>query len=75
MDFYFIYCRFYLTVHGDKLIMGKWITKEQLGVYSIALGFGGLVSLVASKFSSRLLDPLFKHIDSNSHRAIYAVKK
>ncbi len=65
----------FVALHGDKLIMGKWITKEQLGVYAIALGFGGLVSLVASKFSSRLLDPLFKqHIDNQNVRAIHAAR-
>ena len=51
------------------------MTMDQLGVYSIAIVFGSLISMVAAKFSGRLLDPLFKqHIDNQNFIAIKAAR-
>ncbi|MGH1485100.1 MAG: oligosaccharide flippase family protein [Cellvibrionaceae bacterium] len=65
----------YIALHGDKLIMGNWMTMGQLGVYSIAIVFGSLISMIAAKFSGRLLDALFKqHIDKKDFSSIKMVR-
>lgn len=65
----------YIANQGDKLIMGKWLTMEDLGVYSIAAVFASVVSMIAGPISSRLLQPLYRqHLDDNNYQSIYKIR-
>lgn len=65
----------YLALHGDKLIIGFWTSPRELGVYSIAVVFSGLVSMLAAQFSGRMLDALFKqYLDAGRLNMIEKVR-
>lgn len=50
----------YITVQGDKLIMGKFLTFGELGKYSIAATWSSIVALFSVSLSARILHPYFK---------------
>ncbi len=50
----------FIIVQGDRLIMGKWLTIEQLGLYSIASTWAAIVALVSFNLSTRVLHPYFR---------------
>ncbi len=50
----------YITIHGDKLIMGKFMTKAELGIYNNAATWAAMITLIAYDLSRRVLHPFFK---------------
>jgi O-antigen/teichoic acid export membrane protein len=49
----------FLLVHGNRLILGKFVTVTELGLFSVALFIGNFVVLLVRAVSSRVLLPLF----------------
>lgn len=50
----------YIATRSDVVIMGFWLSMEDLGKYSIAAIFAGMVVLVSSSISAKVLHPHFK---------------
>jgi O-antigen/teichoic acid export membrane protein len=50
----------YLVFHGDRLILGKFISLEELALFTIAFLFGSLPQTLNQLLNSRVLLPLFK---------------
>jgi O-antigen/teichoic acid export membrane protein len=59
----------YVASQGDRLIMGAVLAIEQVGIYTIAATFASLVTMIISKITMRVLQPLFKqyHDKNNTH--------
>ena len=66
----------YITVQGDRLIMGGFLTMAELGKYSVASTWAAIVSLLSVNFSTRVLHPYFKTaLDTHAdHRRIHHVR-
>ncbi len=66
----------YITVQGDKLIMGGFLSMVELGIYSLASTWSAIVAILAASLSTRVLHPYFKQaIDTHSdHAQIYKVR-
>ncbi len=47
--------------HGDRLVLGKFISLEELAVYTIALLFAGIPQMLNNHLVSRVLLPLYKN--------------
>ena len=54
----------FLARQGDSLIISKWVTADQLGVFSIALNFAKLVDVIVERFSWSLLFPVYAEMRS-----------
>jgi len=50
----------YLILQGDKLILGKYISLEELAVFTIAFLFGSLPHTLGKLLNSRVIMPLYK---------------
>lgn len=50
----------FIAVQGDRLIMGKWLTIEDLGLYSIATTWSAIIAMIAFNLSTRVLHPYFR---------------
>ena len=50
----------YLVNQGDRLILGKYVSLEELAIFTIAFLFGSLPLTLAIQLNSRVLIPLFK---------------
>ncbi len=50
----------FIIVQGDRLIMGKWLPIDQLGLYSIASTWSAIVALISFNLSTRVLHPYFR---------------
>lgn len=50
----------FIAVQADKLVMGAWMTMDQLGQYSIASTWSMLVMTLSFNLSTRVLHPFFK---------------
>ncbi|MFT5085394.1 MAG: O-antigen/teichoic acid export membrane protein, partial [Lentisphaeria bacterium] len=58
----------YITIHGDRLIMGKFLTMEELGKYSVAVAWASIIMMLSGSLSNRVLMPYFKMaLDDNSN--------
>lgn len=67
----------YITVQGDRLILGSFLTMGELGIYSVAATWAAIVALLSVNFSTRILHPYFKQVidDTNSdHSKIKRVR-
>lgn len=58
----------WITVQGDRMILGGFISMAELGMYSLAATWSAIVSLVSVNLSTRVLFPYFRqaietHID------------
>ncbi|MEE4302140.1 MAG: oligosaccharide flippase family protein, partial [Pseudomonadales bacterium] len=56
----------YITNQGDRLIIGKFMSMAELGIYSIASNWAALVSIVSYELSTRVLHPFFRQSLENS---------
>ncbi|MFL0800976.1 MAG: oligosaccharide flippase family protein [Agarilytica sp.] len=57
----------FIIVQGDRLIMGKWLPIDQLGLYSIASTWSAIVALISFNLSTRVLHPYFRQkLDAGS---------
>ena len=54
----------FLARQGDSLIFSKWVTAEQLGVFSIAITFAKLVEILVERMSWSLLFPVYAELQS-----------
>lgn len=54
----------FLARQGDSLIISKWVTAEQLGVFGIALTLAKLVEMIVERISWSLLFPVYAEIQS-----------
>lgn len=50
----------FLVNHADRAILGKFITLEMLGIYSIGLIMAGLPLLLGRPLASKIIFPLYK---------------
>lgn len=50
----------YITVQGDRLIMGGFLSMAELGKYSVAATWASIVTLLSVNFSTRVLHPYFR---------------
>ncbi|MEX1369325.1 MAG: oligosaccharide flippase family protein [Nannocystaceae bacterium] len=48
----------FLTANADRLILGKFLTTERLGIYSIAFGYSSMVVALVTKLADTVLFPL-----------------
>ncbi|NND55141.1 MAG: oligosaccharide flippase family protein [Gammaproteobacteria bacterium] len=56
----------FLARQGDSLIISKWMTAEELGVFSIAVTFAKLVEMLVERLSWSLLFPVYAEIQAGS---------
>ena len=56
----------FLARQGDSLIISKWITAEELGVFSIAVTFAKLVEMLVERMSWSLLFPVYAELRTGS---------
>lgn len=56
----------FLARQGDSLIISKWVTAEELGVFSIAITFAKLVEMLVERMSWSLLFPVYAEIQAGS---------
>jgi O-antigen/teichoic acid export membrane protein len=52
----------FLASHGDRLFIGKLLTANELGAYSIAVQLAGLFLNVVRELSSKVLFPVYSRI-------------
>lgn len=52
----------FLARQGDSIIISKWLTTEQLGIFSIAVTFAKLVEMLVERMSWTLLFPVYAEI-------------
>lgn len=60
----------FLTVNADRLILGKFITKEELGIYSIAFGYTSIVGAVVIELADRVLFPILSRAQQEPKRVM-----
>lgn len=60
----------FLTNHAETLIIGKWVSMAQLGIYTIALVFARLITRISEALSSRLLFPVYSHLFTQSQSIV-----
>ena len=56
----------FLARQGDSLIISKWMTAEELGVFSIAVTFAKLVEMLVERLSWSLLFPVYAEIQAGA---------
>lgn len=56
----------FLARQGDSLIISKWVTAEELGVFSIAITFAKLVETLVERLSWSLLFPVYAELRAGS---------
>ncbi len=56
----------FLARQGDSLIISKWVSAEELGVFSIAITFAKLVEMLVERLSWSLLFPVYAEIQAGS---------
>ncbi len=56
----------FLGTQGDRLILGKWLTMEELGIYTVAFFFAQSVTSLLSGTGNRVLLPLLSRSDFGS---------
>jgi len=52
----------FLARQGDSLIISKWVTAEELGVFSIAITFSKLAEMLVERMSWSLLFPVYAEL-------------
>jgi O-antigen/teichoic acid export membrane protein len=52
----------FLATQGDKLVVSKWVTTEQLGVFSIAIGLAKITELISGSVNMKLMLPLYSEM-------------
>jgi O-antigen/teichoic acid export membrane protein len=57
----------FLGTQGDRMILGKWMTMEELGIYTVAFFFAQSVTSLLSGTANRVLLPLLSTTDLDSH--------
>lgn len=50
----------FITVQGDRLIMGKFISMGELGKYTLAANWAAIVTILSVSLSTRVLHPYFR---------------
>ncbi|HJP02690.1 MAG TPA: oligosaccharide flippase family protein [Planctomycetota bacterium] len=60
----------FFLFQGDRLVLGKILTKEMLGVYSVAFILGETVLQLAGKLSFNVLHPVFSEIRHEANPAM-----
>ncbi|MCC5870692.1 MAG: oligosaccharide flippase family protein [Gammaproteobacteria bacterium] len=66
----------FLARQGDSVVISKWMTSEQLGVFSIAVTFAKLVEMLVERMSWSLLFPVYAEIQQTDRSRFEAqVKK
>lgn len=56
----------------DRLMLGKFLSLSELGIYSIALTFARLGVHISSRLSSTVIFPLLARIGNNPHHVVLA---
>jgi O-antigen/teichoic acid export membrane protein len=56
----------FVASHGDKLIMGKWLTKEKAGLYAIAVIYAFQPRDLIAKINSKVMFPLYSRVVNQS---------
>lgn len=56
----------FMATHGDRLFIGKLLTAEELGAYSIAIQLSALIVNVVRELSSKVLFPVYARIASDN---------
>jgi len=57
----------YLAMQIDRLLLGRLVSLDMLGIYSIALGLVSIVIGVFEQFANRILMPAMAHVKRSSH--------
>ncbi len=61
----------YITLQGDRLIMGKWLSLNELGLYAVASAWAAMVAMLSFNLSTRVLHPFFRQsLDNNDFSKI-----
>lgn len=55
----------FFSLQGDKVIMAKWMTASELGIYSVAAGFALILDTALSAINGKVLLPVFSEIKKN----------
>lgn len=56
--------------NADRLILGKVVSKEQLGLYSIALGYTSIVVAIAVRLADSVLFPILSRAQGRPERVV-----
>jgi len=65
---------FFLSRQGDRLLLGRYVSAGDLGVYTIALFLSDVIGMLVGKVTHGVLYPLFSRIfreDPDRLRAVY----
>ena len=62
----------FLARQGDSLIISKWVTAEELGVFSIAVTFAKLVEMLVERLSWSLLFPVYSELRAGTNERFQA---
>jgi len=64
----------YLITQGDRLVIGKFLTLETLGIYSIAINFSMIVNEIAENVSNKYLFPLYRKFIEGGPGQLYRIR-
>ncbi len=56
----------FIATNGDRLLLGKFLTLEQLGIYTVAFFFSQSVNLFVSGLATRVLFPVLSRSGSST---------
>jgi O-antigen/teichoic acid export membrane protein len=67
----------YIAMRSDVPIMGLWMTMDDLGKYSIAAIFAGMIELLSGNLSGKVLHPQYKKMvdEAADFEKIYILRK
>lgn len=57
----------FILTNGDRAVLGKFITLEMLGVYSIAMSLAGMPPMLLQRLSSRVIFPIYSRRPPDKH--------
>ncbi|MGK7889623.1 MAG: oligosaccharide flippase family protein [Leptolyngbyaceae cyanobacterium] len=53
----------FLLKYGDRLVMGKFLTTSDLGIYSIAAMMAGVIEQILGRITNKVLFPLYSKLN------------
>lgn len=67
----------YMVLQGDRLVIGKFMTMDEFGKYTVAATWAAMVALFAGQISGRVLHPYFrKALDEHSdYKQVHKVRR
>ncbi|GLS24484.1 oligosaccharide flippase family protein [Marinibactrum halimedae] len=62
----------FLTIQGDRLLLGHYMTMETLGIYSVAITFAMMFTELAESVATRFLFPVYRRmVETKDESAIH----